>query len=425
SPSPQPPQAAAPQPAPGRPAFPVRDDIPRPPIPPAHRNPLMAKAAPLLALLASIRSGRAQIRLPDLHRRAAAEISNFQAEFQGKIADEHLRRAVYALAATADDVALNLPLPSAEVGEWAQRSLVARSFQEAIGGDRFWRLLDEMIARPAEFQDLLEFYHACMAAGFEGRYRVTADGRQQHQALMQRVYQALEIARSLSQSELAPHWRGENAPPGKVGLWAPLAIAGAVAVGLLLVIYIGLRLWLEATGGPARAALASINPPARLTLTRDSTPVPVVDASANRVRTFLAPEIAQGLVTVPDVTTGVRVITTAKVVAFEPGSDQIAPAWKGLFDRIAQAIDKEPGAVRVEGYTDSTKPHGLAFPDNLSLSKARADTVAGLIRQSLSDKARTVTSQGFGESDPIGSNATPAGRAQNRRVEIALDRGSQ
>jgi type VI secretion system protein ImpK len=168
----------------------------------------MAQAAPLLALLASIRSGRAGVALPDLHRRAAADIDAFRETFRLTLSDDHLRRAVYALAATADDIALNLPLPEAETAQWAQRSLVSRAFQEAIGGDRFWRLLDEMIAKPAEFQDLLELYHACMAAGFEGRYRVIEDGRHAHQQLMQSVYQALEVGRGLSQMELVPHWRG-------------------------------------------------------------------------------------------------------------------------------------------------------------------------------------------------------------------------
>ena len=413
TPHPQP--AAAPSPT-----FIAADDIPRPPIPPSPRNPLVARAAPLLALLASIRSGRAAVALPDVHRRAAADITAFQTEFQGKIADEHLRRAVYALAATADDIALNLPLAESETAQWAQRSLMAHFFQEAIGGDRFWRLLDEMIARPAEFQDLLELYHACMAAGFEGRYRVVADGRHAHQALMQSVYQALEVGRGLSQVELAPHWRGEDAPPGKVGLWAPLAVTAAVAAGLLLVIYIGLRLWLAQTGAPARAALASIIPPAAMT--RDlPAPAAPVSTQAQRIRTFLKPQIDQGLVTVTDTPSGLRVATTGLVAPFDSGSDQIAAAWRGLFDIIARAIEHEPGGVRVEGYTDSVPPRGLAFPDNLSLSKARADNVAALIRSHLSDPARAVSSAGYGESGAVAPNTTADGRARNRRVEVVLE----
>jgi type VI secretion system protein ImpK len=407
------------------PRFAPVDDIPRPPTAPAQRNPLLARAAPLLALLASVRSGRARLALPDLHRRAMSEISAVQSEFTGKLADDPLRRAVYALAVTADDVALNLPLPETEVAEWAQRSLGALFFQEAIGGDRFWRLLDEMIARPTEFQDLLELYHACMAAGFEGRYRVMSDGRHAHQALMQRVFQTLERARRTSQTELAPHWRGVDAPRGKVGLWAPLALAVAVAVGLLLVINIALRLMLAHTGEPAREALAKLGAAGPLTLSARESPPPPETPQVVRIRQFLAPEIAAHQVEVKDTPVGVRVITTEFVQDFDSGSDQIAAGARGLFDRISQAINTEPGGIEVDGYTDFTKPHGLTFPDNDSLSKARADTVAALIRGKLTDASRAVTAQGFGDSNPLATNDTPQGRARNRRVEILIERTGQ
>lgn len=428
----QPPPAAAPPPAappqaplpPAAQPFVPRDDIPRPPTAPAQRNPLLARAAPLLALLASVRAGRAQLPLSSLHRRAVSEIQGVQAEFANKMPEDHLRRAIYALTVTSDDVAQNLPLPQSEIAEWTQRSLGSLFFQEAIGGDRFWRLLDEMVARPTEFQDLLELYHACMAAGFEGRYRVMPDGRHLHQTLMQRVYQTLDRAKRVSQTDLAPRWRGVAAPMGKLGLWGPLLLAVAVAVGLLLATNIGLRLWLGNTGMPARDTLAKLSGHGPLTFASREGPPPPESTQAMRIRQFLAPEIAAKLVEVRDTPRGVRVITTQFVQAFNSGSDQISPSAMGLFNRIAQAINTEPGNIDVEGYTDSTVPHGLAFPDNDSLSRARADTVASLIRSKLVNPARQVSSQGFGAANALATNATPEGRARNRRVEIQFDRAS-
>jgi chemotaxis protein MotB len=53
------------------------------------------------------------------------------------------------------------------------------------------------------------------------------------------------------------------------------------------------------------------------------------------------------------------------------------------------------------------------------LSKARADAVAAvLVEQGV--PARLITTSGLGEAHPVASNATPAGRAQNRRVEIDI-----
>src|SRR5579871_1838818 len=65
-------------------------DIPRPHLPPDQRNPLMARAAPLLALLAAVRSGRAGVALPDLHRRCVAELTALQSEFNGRLSADHL-----------------------------------------------------------------------------------------------------------------------------------------------------------------------------------------------------------------------------------------------------------------------------------------------------------------------------------------------
>ncbi|MDR3507949.1 MAG: type IVB secretion system protein IcmH/DotU [Caulobacteraceae bacterium] len=418
----QPPAVTPPLTQAYRPA-PSQDDLPMAPAGAPPRNMLMARAAPFLALIAGVRSGRARTALPDLHRQATADISAFQASLQGQVSEETARRAVYALAATADDVALNLPGQGADAAEWAQRSLVVRFFQEAIGGDRFWRLLDEMIARPAEFADLLELYHACMAAGFEGRYRVMADGRQGHQALMQRVYQALPHVRDLSQTELSPRWRGAPTRVGKLGFWAPLALAAVGAFALLLVIYIGLQFWLAASDHKAREALRAINPTGVLSLQRAAvTPPPAPDAALGGLRAFLADEISRNLVAVDPNPTRVR---TKVGQLFKSGSEELVPQQRQLIDRIAQALNTEAGDIRVEGYSDSAKPHGLSYPDNDSLSKARADTVAALIRAALKDPTRKVTAEGLGESRPIASNDTPEGMAQNRRVEIVLEPKAQ
>ncbi|MEJ0065102.1 MAG: DotU family type IV/VI secretion system protein [Caulobacteraceae bacterium] len=102
------PQAYAPQPA----AQPILgdDDIPRPSATPKVRNVMMDLAAPVLALAASVRSGRAQVGLPQLHGQATNLIAAFERSMAGTgYADEQKQRAKYALCATVDDIAQNLP----------------------------------------------------------------------------------------------------------------------------------------------------------------------------------------------------------------------------------------------------------------------------------------------------------------------------
>ena len=54
-------------------------------------------------------------------------------------------------------------------------------------------------------------------------------------------------------------------------------------------------------------------------------------------------------------------------------------------------------------------------------NRGRADTVAGILRRNLSNPDR-VTTKGYGDSHPIASNSTAAGKSQNRRVEVVLQR---
>ena len=411
---------ASQQPAPPPRARP-QDDVPAAPSGLAPRNLLMAEATPFLALIASVRAGRAAIDLPALHGRVAQAIANFEQAITGRYSAEEIRRAKYALAATADDVALNLPNQQADAAEWARRAMVVRFFNENTGGDRFWMLLDEMIASPAQYRDLLELYHACMAAGFEGRYRVMADGKREHLGQMQRVFIALEHPRKLSMTELSPHWKGEPTAPTKIGLWGPVALAAAIAATALVVIYIVLRVILANTGAPAATALSQVNPDQPLRLSRTAAPPPQsADDQLARLRQFLAPEIAQHLVVVLDDPSTVRVRTTVGQL-FKSGSDALEPDRAGLFKRIGQAVNTEPGPVAVEGYSDSDRVNSVSFPDNMALSKARAETVANIVKGALTDPSR-VTTEGYGEAQPIASNSTPDGKAQNRRVEIVIQR---
>jgi outer membrane protein OmpA-like peptidoglycan-associated protein len=75
--------------------------------------------------------------------------------------------------------------------------------------------------------------------------------------------------------------------------------------------------------------------------------------------------------------------------------------------------------VKVEGYTDN-----IGTPEyNLKLSSQRADTVRSfLVQQGV--PSENVTAQGFGMANPVAPNSTPAGRQQNRRVDMVVSGAS-
>jgi outer membrane protein OmpA-like peptidoglycan-associated protein len=111
------------------------------------------------------------------------------------------------------------------------------------------------------------------------------------------------------------------------------------------------------------------------------------------------------------------VITLSGSVIFSSGRSELLPSARSKLSEVAAALAQgDPGArIVVEGHTDSV---GSA-EKNQELSIERAESVRDeLIARGVA--AERVTVQGFGPSRPIADNGTPAGRANNRRVEIVV-----
>ena len=398
------------------------DDIPIPARPRDTRSPLVVEASPVLALIAAVRSGRARVALPDLHREATEAVAAYDCAIAALYPEEIRMRARYALCATIDDIAQNLPRAAADGAEWARRSLVVSFFRENIGGDRFWQLVDDLIARPAQNAELIELYAQCLAAGFEGRFRIMPDGRTRLQQIHNSLYGSLEHPRVLSQAELVPYWRGADVPLRRISPWNRLALAAATALAFLLFVYIVLRLLLMTAGGDSLENVQALMPKENLRLSRVGAPPPPAAESdqVSRLRKFLEPEIRQNLVAVEEDGSTVRVRTTVGQL-FQSASDQLEPGKAALFERIGRAVEGEPGQVTVEGHSDSDQIATLAFTDNLALSNARAVVVAEILGSVLSNPGR-ISTEGYGDSRPIASNETPDDKALNRRVEIVVPR---
>ncbi|HAM4332681.1 TPA: OmpA family lipoprotein, partial [Escherichia coli] len=103
-------------------------------------------------------------------------------------------------------------------------------------------------------------------------------------------------------------------------------------------------------------------------------------------------------------------------VTFDSSSATLKPAGANTLTGVAMVLKEYPKtAVNVIGYTDSTGSHDL----NMRLSQQRADSVASALITQGVDASR-IRTQGLGPANPIASNSTAEGKAQNRRVEITL-----
>jgi K(+)-stimulated pyrophosphate-energized sodium pump len=101
---------------------------------------------------------------------------------------------------------------------------------------------------------------------------------------------------------------------------------------------------------------------------------------------------------------------------FDSGSMQLLPESEAKLKAFAGALPSEPSArVTVNGYTDNV---GNAAA-NMRLSQKRANAVeAGLVGMGI--PADRLSTQGFGEENPVADNTTAEGRASNRRVSITV-----
>jgi outer membrane protein OmpA-like peptidoglycan-associated protein len=110
-------------------------------------------------------------------------------------------------------------------------------------------------------------------------------------------------------------------------------------------------------------------------------------------------------------------LTLPENVTFDVDKADIKPAARGALADIGDIMAAYPNTtITVRGYTDST---GSAA-HNQSLSERRAEAVTTMLATRGVDTVR-IRTIGMGASNYIASNATAAGRAKNRRVEILID----
>jgi len=102
-------------------------------------------------------------------------------------------------------------------------------------------------------------------------------------------------------------------------------------------------------------------------------------------------------------------------VLFEPGGTALMPGAKDTLTKLVSILENNPDIrVRLEGYTDNVGEESY----NEMLSQKRAESIKDYLVSAGIDATRIKTVVGMGESNPIATNSTEQGRAQNRRVDI-------
>jgi len=103
-------------------------------------------------------------------------------------------------------------------------------------------------------------------------------------------------------------------------------------------------------------------------------------------------------------------------VTFAFDSAQLNPQFNSVLDKVAQTlVEYDQTVIQIAGHTDSTGTHAY----NMKLSDQRAGSVKSYLA-GRGVPAKRMQTVGAGPDYPIADNATPEGRAENRRVEITI-----
>src|SRR5579863_4418398 len=388
-------------------------------------NPLSRASASLLLLLGRLRASLSRAGSGQLMDQVAQSIVQFEADARGAgVPPEQIVSAKYALAATADDIVQNLPTDDRQL--WTKYSMLVRFFGERTGGVRFFQELDRAKQNPALNLGLLEVMHACLSLGFEGVYRTSAGGVGTLQGIRRDIYETIRRVHSKTIEDLSPHWRGQTialvANRFRVPVWSGAALACLILLGVYLV----LRNFLSDEAEALALKMAGLTPNTELTIARETVVKPPPDppkrvsTQLERIRAALADEIMAGKLSADQTATTIFV-RIGNVVLFPSGEAKVSASFAPIAAKIAKTLEKEPGDIHVDGYSDTDPIKTVTFPSNWELSEARAKSVAAMLKPGLSKPERVIVA-GKGSDNPIAPNDTPENKSKNRRVEISIPR---
>ncbi len=140
----------------------------------------------------------------------------------------------------------------------------------------------------------------------------------------------------------------------------------------------------------------------------------------------LDPEIQAGNVTIKRRGNDL-VVDLADKILFDSGQTELHESGQNVLAQVAPTLAQlKQYSIQVAGHTDSTRVVSAAtqerYPTNWELSAARATNVVRFLQERGKVPGERLVAMGFAQYRPAASNASAAGRQQNRRIELVLIR---
>ena len=189
-----------------------------------EENRLIDAATPLLGLVIRVRRLADFRSVETLYQQVVDEVATIDREL---IEQGYERPTVvayrYVLCAFIDEAVLGTDWGAHSV--WSQHSLLSRFHNETWGGEKVFAILARMEKEPERYRDMLGFIYLCLCLGFEGRYKVMENGRDEYDQIVRGLYQQLRELRSDRDAQSLAD-AAENVVPARNRLRSGLPIWG-------------------------------------------------------------------------------------------------------------------------------------------------------------------------------------------------------
>lgn len=114
-------------------------------------------------------------------------------------------------------------------------------------------------------------------------------------------------------------------------------------------------------------------------------------------------------------------VSLSEQLLFASGSAEVNSKGRQAIGKVCEVLNRNPDIqVMIEGHTDNIPIKTVVFKDNWDLSVIRATSIVRIMYKDYKVPAERITPAGHAEFLPVADNATPDGRAKNRRTEIVL-----
>ena len=164
---------------------------------------------------------------------------------------------------------------------------------------------------------------------------------------------------------------------------------------------------------PTKTALSPAMP------THEDLTMAEMKGSIEQLEQDLLEEIQQGRIELSLQARGL-IMSLPESAFFAPGEASLHPESLKIMTKVAEALTRIPGQIRLEGHTDNKPIRTEMYPSNWQLSAARAITVLRLLSGRYQIDPDRLGAAGYGEFRPLVPNDTAGNRSKNRRVDLVI-----